>query len=98
MTSYAASKIKAGVGIILEREPDGEIYVRKLMPGSPAYLEGSIRVDDKLLCIDDLNVQGNYLDHIFDMINGIEGSPIKLTLARGSEIYSISLTRGQVRN
>jgi len=89
---------KAGVGMVLERESNGEIFVRKLMNGSPAFNNGSISINDKLVSIDGVNVQGMLLDRVFDMINGAEGSSLSMVLMRDGSSYSVSLTRGQVRN
>lgn len=89
---------KAGVGMVLERESNGEIFVRKLMNGSPAFNNGTIRINDKLLTINNTNVQGMLLDRVFDMINGPEGTSINMNLMRDGSSYSVSLTRGQVRN
>jgi len=92
------SVTKAGVGMVLERESNGEIFVRKLMNGSPAFNNGSIRVNDKLVSINNTNVQGMLLDKVFDMINGPEGTNINMVLMQGISSYTIDLTRGQVRN
>ena len=90
---------KAGVGMVLERESNGEIFVRKLMKGSPAANAGSIQINDKLLTVDGNNVQGMLLDRVFDMINGPEGSQINMTLVSGNGgQYNVMLIRGQVRN
>ena len=89
---------KAGVGMVLERESNGEIFVRKLMNGSPAFNDGSIRINDKLVSIDGINLQGMLLDRVFDMINGAEGSSLGMVLMRDGSAYSVNLTRGQVRN
>jgi C-terminal processing protease CtpA/Prc len=67
------------------------------MNGSPAFNNGSIRINDRLLSIDNTNVQGMLLDRVFDMINGPEGTGITMVLSRDSQTYSVNLTRGQVR-
>ena len=101
--NYATSPVtttvtKAGVGMVLERESNGNIFVRKLMNGSPAFNNGTINLNDALVTIDNISVQGMLLDKVFDMINGPEGSTIHMTLLRNSSPYAVNLTRGQVRN
>jgi hypothetical protein len=101
--SYSTSPVtttvsKAGVGMVLERESNGDIFVRKLMNGSPAAMNGSIQINDKLLSINNVNVQGMLLDRVFDMINGPEGTNLSMSLSRGGQSYSVNLTRGQVRS
>ena len=38
-----------GVGLVLERLQEGSIFVRALLPGSPALTSRQIRVNDKLI-------------------------------------------------
>ena len=42
--------------------------------------------------------QGMRLDSVFAMINGAEGTRLKLTMMRNGAAFAVSLTRGQVRN
>lgn len=102
-TTYTSSPVttvvtKAGVGMVLQRESDGTIFVRKVMTGSPADLNGSIQINDRLLSINNTNVQGMVLDKVFDMINGPEGTSLTMSLSRNGSPYSVNLTRGQVRS
>ena len=83
--SYSTSPVtttvsKAGVGMVLERESNGDIFVLKLMNGSPAAMNGSIQINYKLLSINNVNVQGILLDRVFDMINGPEGTNLSMSL------------------
>mmetsp|Transcript_31310 Transcript_31310/g.78758 ORF Transcript_31310/g.78758 Transcript_31310/m.78758 type:complete len:394 (+) Transcript_31310:47-1228(+) len=95
MTSYAATS--AGVGLLLERNNDAAVYVRKLVPGGPAADCGQILVNDRLLFVDGVDVTPYSLDQIFDRINGEEGSPITLEFARNysgrDTQYSVTLNR-----
>jgi C-terminal processing protease CtpA/Prc len=103
VTTYTSSPVttqvtKAGVGMVLQRENDGTIFVRKVMSGSPAALDGSIQINDRLLSINNTNVQGMVLDKVFDMINGPEGTGLNMSLSRNGSTFSVSLKRGQVRS
>jgi len=102
-TTYTSSPVttivtKAGVGMVLQRENDGTIFVRKVMNGSPAALNGSIQINDRLLSINNTDVQGMVLDRVFDMINGPEGTSLTMSLSRNGSTYSVNLIRGQVRS
>ena len=83
--------------MVLQRENDGTIFVRKVMNGSPAALNGSIQINDRLLSINNTDVQGMVLDRVFDMINGPEGTSLTMSLSRNGSTYSVNLIRGQVR-
>jgi len=106
-------KSKAGVGMVLERESNGQLFVRKLMRGSPAANAGSIQVNDKVLRVDGNIVEGMPLDRVFDMINGPEGTQVNITLVGNGTLlslaalpdctpdpsqYDVTLMRGQVCN
>eukprot|EP00285_Hemiselmis_virescens_P016404 CAMPEP_0173393426 /NCGR_PEP_ID=MMETSP1356-20130122/22101_1 /TAXON_ID=77927 ORGANISM="Hemiselmis virescens, Strain PCC157" /NCGR_SAMPLE_ID=MMETSP1356 /ASSEMBLY_ACC=CAM_ASM_000847 /LENGTH=396 /DNA_ID=CAMNT_0014351441 /DNA_START=79 /DNA_END=1269 /DNA_ORIENTATION=+ len=87
----------AGVGLLLERNSDGAVYVRKLVPGGPAADCGQILVNDRLLFVDGVDVTPYSLDQIFDRINGEEGTPLTLEFARNyagrDTQYSVTLNR-----
>ena len=44
------------------------------------------------------NEQAMRLDSVFAMINGAEGTGLKLTMMRNGAAFAVSLTRGQVQN
>ncbi len=81
-------KSKTGVGMVLERESNGQVFVRKLMRGSPAANAGSIQINDKVLTVDGNDVQGIPLDRVFDMINGPEGTQVNITLVGNGTLLS----------
>lgn len=75
-TTTSGAGTRAGVGLVLEREQTGstaQIFVRKLVPGSPAFTNGSIQVNDKLISIDGTPMGNLHLDKVFEMINGPPG-------------------------
>mmetsp|Transcript_72704 Transcript_72704/g.106586 ORF Transcript_72704/g.106586 Transcript_72704/m.106586 type:complete len:427 (-) Transcript_72704:735-2015(-) len=91
---------RAGVGLVLEREQSGttaSIFVRKLVPGSPAFSNGQINVNDKLVSIDGTQMGNMHLDKVFELINGPAGSTLNMTLERNSANYDVTLTRGQAK-
>lgn len=50
----------------------------EIVPGSPAYECGQIRVGDILLSVDGQRVQGQRLDAVNRMVSGPIGSPVTL--------------------
>ena len=79
---------KTGVGMVLERGSNGQLFVRKLMRGSPAANAGSIQINDKVLNVDGINVQGMPLDRVFDVINGPGGTHVNITLVGNGTLLS----------
>lgn len=73
-SSYSQVQSSAGVGLLLERNNENAVYVRKLVPGGPAADCGQILVNDRLLFVDGVDVTPYSLDQVFDRINGDEGS------------------------
>lgn len=73
------------------------IFVRKLVPGSPAFSSGQININDKLLSIDGTKLGNMHLDKVFEMINGPAGSNLAMSLERNGAPYEVTLTRGQAK-
>eukprot|EP00293_Proteomonas_sulcata_P004189 CAMPEP_0184318020 /NCGR_PEP_ID=MMETSP1049-20130417/100097_1 /TAXON_ID=77928 /ORGANISM="Proteomonas sulcata, Strain CCMP704" /LENGTH=63 /DNA_ID=CAMNT_0026637629 /DNA_START=29 /DNA_END=217 /DNA_ORIENTATION=- len=51
--------VQAGVGIFFQQEGDGSVYVKTIVSGGSAEREGSVRVGDKILAVDDREVVGD---------------------------------------
>jgi len=74
-----------GIGAVLGIEDDGNCVVREVKPGSPADLSGQIRMNDKIVAVqqqggENIEVIGMKLRRIVDMIRGDKGTRVTLTI------------------
>jgi carboxyl-terminal processing protease len=74
-----------GIGAVLGIEDDGNCVVREVKAGSPADLSGNIRMNDKILAVqqqggESIEVIGMKLRRIVDMIRGDKGTKVTLTI------------------
>lgn len=74
-----------GIGAVLSIEDDGNCVVREVVPGGPAYRSGQIRVNDKIVAVqqpggETIEVIGMKLRRIVDMIRGDKNSKVTLTI------------------
>ena len=44
--------MQAGVGILFQQEADGSVYVKTIVSGGSAEREGTVRVGDMILAVD----------------------------------------------
>jgi S1-C subfamily serine protease len=47
-----ARAVQAGVGIFFQQEADGSVYVKTIVSGGSAEREGTVRVGDMILAVD----------------------------------------------
>jgi len=74
-----------GIGAVLSIEDDGNCVVREVVPGGPAYHSGQIRVNDKIVAVqqdgaESIDVIGMKLRRIVDMIRGDKATKVILTI------------------
>ena len=74
-----------GIGAVLSIEDDGNCVVREVVPGGPAYHSGQIRVNDKIVAVqqegaESIDVIGMKLRRIVEMIRGDKNSKVTLTI------------------
>ena len=67
------------------QDDDAPVFVVKLAPSGPAFLDGTLSFGDELLCIDDVSCQGMSLTQITAMLVGTRGSFVKLTIRQDGE-------------
>lgn len=86
----------SGVGMQVEQRGD-EIVVVAPFPGSPAE-EAGIRPGDRILAVDGVDVRGMPVDAVAARIRGPEGTPVVLTIQRGSEPpFEVRLVRRRIQ-
>ena len=70
-----------GIGVVLKEGGQG-VYIADLIKGGPAYASKAIQKGDILLAINGVKLQDKSFDEILELMQGKEGSPIKLSLER----------------
>lgn len=81
-----------GIGMTFNENENGECEVVSCFIDSPAEKAG-IKAGDIVVAVDGLRVSGLSTLIIRDMIRGEDGTVVELTLRRGEEEYSVSMTR-----
>ncbi|WP_295117395.1 carboxy terminal-processing peptidase [uncultured Chitinophaga sp.] len=86
-----------GLGIELENK-EGEYYVRRLLPGGPAYMSGVVKESDHILSIS--NAQGEMMSisgmpniAVVNMIRGEKGTSVKMQLQQAGEQARTAVVR-----
>ena len=79
----------SGVGLALAKN-DGGIVVGQIVPGSPASAASAIKPGQRILHVaeagqPDVNVTGLQLEQVVQLIRGVPGTPVKITLEADSD-------------
>lgn len=85
-----------GVGITITPEENGGIRVIDVTAGGPAE-EAGILVNDVIVKVDDQSILGMELNDSKNLVLGEENTAVKLTVLRGEEEMTISVTRRAIR-
>jgi C-terminal processing protease CtpA/Prc len=90
--SMEAGPSKAGVGITLKANSDGEFVVEKVLSGGGASLEQVIK-GDVLRAVDGVPIAGKTLNEAQDLLTGAAGTFVQLHLDRPKlkSTYQVSL-------
>lgn len=83
----------SGIGVVLLPR-DGRLYVRDVIPGSPAEAAG-LRPLDRIVGIDNVSVAGMQIDQVASLIRGAAGTSVSVTLQRGPGAAAESVTIGR---
>ncbi|HTN47400.1 MAG TPA: carboxy terminal-processing peptidase [Flavipsychrobacter sp.] len=90
-----------GIGAQLQ-EDEGNIKVVMIIPGSPCWKQGELKVDDIIQKVaqdkaEPVDVQGYDLDDVVKMIRGNKGTTVRLTVKKvDGSVRIIPITRGEV--
>lgn len=82
---------QSGLGLRVERRGE-RLVIAAVVPNGPAALAG-IRVGDTLLAVDGRRLSGNDPGQAAALLEGVEGSLVTLTLARGGRRRDVALMR-----
>jgi carboxyl-terminal processing protease len=93
------SKQFKGIGVVLRENGQG-VYIADLIKGGPAYASHLIEKGDLVIAIDGVKTQDKNFEEILHLMQGIEGSGIKLTLSRkvqdASKTFDVVLLRQKI--
>jgi len=84
-----------GIGIVLD-EREGKFFIQEVISNSPAYQAG-LKVEDEILKVDEIALQGKSLEQVISLIRGVEGSEVKLTIKREGMEREFTLTRQKIQ-
>ena len=84
-----------GIGIVVEYTEDDRILVNTVYPNSPAEKAG-IKVGDYIHAVDGQTVEEIGIDYAINYVRGEIGTPVELTLLRGSEYVTVTAIRDVV--
>jgi len=84
----------SGIGVYL-KFGTGYPEITGTVPGSPAALQG-LRVGDQIVKAGDVDMKGVTSDKATAAIQGANGTSITLTIMRGQETLTVSLTRAEI--
>ena len=93
-----------GIGALLSPS-DGYAKVERLVPGSPSWLQGELKVNDLITKVkqeheaEPVDIFGMQLDEAVKLIRGKKGTKVTLSIKRGDgSIRDITITRDVVIN
>ena len=84
-----------GIGVYLSFST-GYPLITGTVPGSPAAMAG-LKSGDQITKVGDKDTKGITLDAATALIQGPEGTKVTLTILRGSEMLTFTVTRAQIR-
>lgn len=83
-----------GIGVVYSLTEDG-ILIDRALEGSPAR-DAGLQGGDYILAVDGKSVLGLEIDAVSAMIQGVEGTPVKITYSRDGREKTVTLTRAVV--
>ena len=83
-----------GIGVTVVLTEDGAISISEVVPGAPAQAAG-ILPGDVLLQVDGVSCQGMTLSQIGELIRGVVGEQMVLTMERAGERVELPVTFAQ---
>lgn len=86
-----------GIGVTIQKEDDAAGYpIIKVAEGGPAQ-EAGILVGDRMIAVDGVSIVGMPLEEGKKLVQGTEGSTVSITLMRGEEELTLTVTRRTVK-
>lgn len=85
-----------GIGVTITPEEDGSMRVIEVIAGGPSE-EAGIQVEDRIIGVDGQSILGMSLDSSQTLIRGEENTSVAITVQRGEEELTLSVTRRRIR-
>lgn len=85
-----------GIGVVVQEDKDdGKITIIQVYDGGPAAQVG-IAVGDKIVAVGDVPVTAEEMDTAIDMIKGISGTEVTISVERAGEVNEYTLERAYI--
>ncbi len=89
------SGVYVGIGINVHYDEE-YVILGEAIEGAPA--EGSgLKVGDRVIAVDGVNVKGYGLDKVTDLIKGVAGTSVEITVLRNGEEYTYTIKRAEIK-
>ena len=85
-----------GIGVTITPEEDGSIRIIEVTAGGPAE-EAGLQVEDKIVGVNGQSILGMSLNDSQVLIKGEENTTVDITVMRGEEELTITVTRRTIR-
>ncbi len=85
-----------GIGVTITPEEDGSIRVIEVTAGGPAE-EAGVQTEDRIIGADGQSILGMSLDESQALIRGEENTTVDITVRRGEEERTMTVTRRTIR-
>jgi carboxyl-terminal processing protease len=85
-----------GIGVYLSFTTTGYPVITGTVPGSPAAAAG-LMTGDAIVKVGDRDIKGITGDEATALIQGTEGTKVALTIQRGTQTLTFSITRAQIQ-
>jgi carboxyl-terminal processing protease len=86
----------SGIGIYLSFNTNGYPAITGTVPGSPAAAAG-LQAGDQIMKVGDTDLKGLTSDQASALIQGPNGSKVSLTIQRGAQTFSVTITRAEIQ-
>lgn len=85
-----------GIGVELDEiEAAGRLALKGVIEGGPAQAAG-LKKGDQIVAVDGVDTSSWSVEKVSDALQGEEGKAVALTLQRGDQTLTVSVTRGKV--
>jgi len=85
-----------GIGVVVQEDKDdGKIAIVQVYDGGPAA-EAGIAVGDKIVAVGDVPVSAEEMDTAIDMIKGVSGTEVTISIERAGEVTEYTLERAYI--
>jgi carboxyl-terminal processing protease len=86
----------SGIGIYLSFNTNAYPTITGTVPGSPAAAAG-LQAGDQIVKVGDQDLKGLTSDQASTLIQGPNGSKVTLTIQRGAQNFSVTITRAEIQ-